>query len=77
MLILHCFTQLICVGFCLNMLVCHLRLFPAIVVMPGLCTNVWGGDIKIGARFCWGVFVLVLSNIYDGVLVPRLKIKKI
>ncbi len=51
-------------------------LVSAIVVMPGLCTNVWGGDIKIGARFCWGVFVLVLSNIYDGVLVPRLKIKK-
>ncbi len=33
--------------------------------MPGLCTNVWGGDIKIGARSYWamGVFVLVLSNI--------------
>ncbi len=28
MLILLCFTQLICVGFCLNMLVCHLCLFP-------------------------------------------------
>ncbi len=25
-LILHCFTQLICVGFCLNMLMCHFRL---------------------------------------------------
>ncbi len=26
-MILHCFTKLICVGFCLNMLVCHLCLF--------------------------------------------------
>ncbi len=40
-------------------------LVSAIVIMPGLCTYVWGGDIKIGARSCWamGVFVLVLSNI--------------
>ncbi len=40
-------------------------LVSAIVVMPGLCTYVWGGDIKIGARSYWAmcVFVLVLSNI--------------
>ncbi len=33
--------------------------------MPGLCTYMWGGDIKIGARSYWamGMFVLVLSNI--------------
>ncbi len=57
------FTQFICVGFCLN-IVCHLHLFPR-SSLPGLCTYVWGGDIKIGARSCWGmgVFVLVLSNI--------------
>ncbi len=61
MLILLCFTQLIRVGFCLNMLVCHLHLFPR--SLPWLCT--WGGDFKIGVRSCWsmGVFVLVLSNI--------------
>ncbi len=47
MLILHCFTKLICVGFCLNMLVSSL--VSEIIVMPGLCTYVWGGDIKIGA----------------------------
>ncbi len=40
-LVLLCFTQLICVGFCLNMLVCHLHF----VAMPGLCG---AGDIKIG-----------------------------
>ncbi len=40
-------------------------LVSAIVVMPGLCMYMWGGDIKIGVRSCWGmgVFVLVLSNI--------------
>ncbi len=40
-LVLLCFTQLICVGFCLNILVCHLHF----VAMPGLCG---AGDIKIG-----------------------------
>ncbi len=46
------------------MLACHPRLFPR-SSLPGLCMYVWVGDIKIGARFCWGmgVFVLVLSNI--------------
>ncbi len=40
-------------------------LVSAIIIMPGLCTYVWGGDIKIGVSSCWGmgVFVLVLSNI--------------
>ncbi len=40
-------------------------LVSAIIIMPGLCTYVWGRDIKIGVRSCWamGVFVLVLSNI--------------
>ncbi len=44
-----------CVGFCLNMLVCHLRLFPRSPLCQG-CVRVyvWGGDIKIGARSCWG-----------------------
>ncbi len=52
------FTQLICVGYaCVSS-----SLVSVIVVMPGLCTYVWGGDIKIGARSCghMGVFVLVL-----------------
>ncbi len=55
----------------------YASLVSAIGVMPGLCTYVWGGDIKIGARFCWGMvmFVLLFSNIYDGVLVPRKKKK--
>ncbi len=63
MLILHCFTQLISVGFLLYPCVSSL-LVSAIVVMPGLCTYVWGGGFKIGARSCWGmgVFVLVLSK---------------
>ncbi len=38
-------------------------LVSAIVVMPGLCTHVWGGDIKIGARSCRGMFVLVHSTL--------------
>ncbi len=64
MLILLCFTQLIRVGFCLNMLVCHLHLFPR-SSLPWLCMYMWGGYFKIRARSCWamGVFVLVLSNI--------------
>ncbi len=53
-LILLCFTQLICVGFCFKMLVCHLRLFPR-SPLPGLCTYEWGGDFKIGARSCRGM----------------------
>jgi len=63
-LILLCFTEIICVGFCLNMLVSS-SLVSVIVVMPGLCTYAWGGDIKTGVRSCWGMggFVLVLSNI--------------
>ncbi len=62
-LILLRFTQLIRVGFCLNML-CHLHLFLW-SSLPWLCTYIWGGDFKIRARSCWGmgVFVLVLSNI--------------
>ncbi len=48
------FTQLIHVVFCLNMLVCHLHLFLR-SSLPGLCTYVWGGDIKIGARSCLGM----------------------
>ncbi len=54
-LILNCFTQPIRVGFCLNMLVCHLRLFPR-SSLPRLCTYVWGGDIKIRARTCACLF---------------------
>ncbi len=36
-----------------------------IIIMPGLCTYLWGREIKIGARSSWGmgVLVLVLSNI--------------
>ncbi len=57
MLILHCFTQLICAGFCLNMLVCQSLLVSVIVVMPGLCPYVWGRDGRgpIG-RVCFGAF---------------------
>ncbi len=64
MLILHCFTQLICVGFYLNMLVCHLRLFPQSSLDHGFVCTCWAG-IKIGPMSCWGmgVFVLELSNI--------------
>ncbi len=40
-------------------------LVSAIIVMPGLCMYVWGGDMKIRVRSCWGmgVFVLVRSDI--------------
>ncbi len=34
-------------------------LVSLIVVMPGLCTHVWGGDIKIRVRSCRGIGVFV------------------
>ncbi len=63
-LILPYFTQLIC--WPLFKYACvSFSLVSTIVVMSGLCTCMWGGDIKIRARSYWAmvVFVLVLSNI--------------
>ncbi len=59
MLILLCFTQLIHVGFCLNMLVCHLCVFVVIIAMVVNCT------CKIRSRSCcgMGVFIFFFSNI--------------
>ncbi len=52
-MILLRFTQLIRIGFSLNMFVCH------------LCLNEWGRNVKIRVSSCWGMgeFVLLLSNI--------------
>ncbi len=63
-MILICFTQLICLVLFEYACVSS-SLVYAIFLMLGLCTYVWGGDIKIGARSCggMGMFVLVLSNI--------------
>ncbi len=55
MLILLCFTQLIHVGFCLNMLVCHLCVF---------CGHHCHGcerTCKIRSRSCCGMGVFIFS----------------